>query len=145
MRTRFVSIMSLSSKGIGSTKHTINQSEFNDFFTLTKPVIFNFHGYPQTLKQILFDYIDDDRATINGYIESGSTTTPFDMQVRNNTDRYNLVIQALKYAYKNKVITEDQKDKLVRKYRDKLTDHFVYIQNHCVDPKEIEDWTWKKK
>ena len=137
--------MSLSSKGIGSTKHTINQGEFNDFFTETKPVIFNFHGYPQTLKQILFDYIDDDRTTINGYIESGSTTTPFDMQVRNNTDRYNLIIQAVKYAYKNEVISEARKDSLIRKFKNKLTNHFAYIQHHGVDPEEIEGWTWKKK
>ena len=62
-----------------------------------KPVVFNFHGYPQTVKSVLFNYaVDSTRFDVRGYKEIGSTTTPFDMHVRNETSRYDLAIAAFR-------------------------------------------------
>ena len=93
LRLRFVNIISLSSTGLGAAENKLNQEEFDSIFTKDQPVICNFHGYPETLKSIVYDYTDSPkRFIIHGYSENGSTTTPFDMHVRNHTDRYDLVI-----------------------------------------------------
>ena len=88
-RLRFVNILSLASCGLGPSSACLTVDGFNMLFTPDKPVICNFHGYPQTLKAILFDYIHSSpqRFSVHGYVETGSTTTPFDMHVRNRTSR----------------------------------------------------------
>ncbi len=143
IKIRFVNIISLGSTGIGSNDQMLNASDFDEFFTKDKPVIFNFHGYPQTLKQILFDYYDSNqRFKVNGYIENGSTTTPFDMQVRNKTDRYHLLIDAINLLFKENVIEKSRADDIVKKYEEKLQKHKKFIIENGVDPEEIENWKW---
>lgn len=145
IKIRFVSILSLSAMGLGHSACNVPLRKFEDYFTYDKPVIFNFHGYPQTLKQILFDYSDGkQRFSVHGYQESGSTTTPFDMQVRNETSRYNLAIEVFEKMSEANVIPADKKDKLVKKYQTKLHEHRIYIKEHGVDPDEIENWQWKR-
>jgi len=123
---------------------TESSNKFDALYTADKPVIFNFHGYPQTLKQLLFDYPGDiSRFKINGYIENGSTTTSFDMQIRNKTSRYDLVIQALDMISDDIVVVE-RKRSIQEKYKKKIKDHRAYIIQHGVDPDEVENWTWKK-
>jgi len=123
---------------------TESSNKFDALYTADKPVIFNFHGYPQTLKQLLFDYPGDiARFKINGYIENGSTTTSFDMQIRNKTSRYDLVIQALDMISDDIVVVE-RKRSIQEKYKKKIKDHRAYIIQHGVDPDEVENWTWKK-
>lgn len=143
IKIRFVNIISLGSTGIGSNDQMLNASDFDEFFTKDKPVIFNFHGYPQTLKQILFDYYDSNqRFKVNGYIENGSTTTPFDMQVRNKTDRYHLLIDAINLLFKENIIEKSRADDIVKKYEEKLQKHKKFIIENGVDPEEIENWKW---
>lgn len=142
VKMRFVNIMSLSSKGLGSANCAINQKTFEDYFTANKHVIVNFHGYPQTIKQILFDYAPTHRFTIHGYIESGSTTTPLDMQIRNKTSRYNLVIDIAEKAHEQGVLTDEERDIIISKYEEKLSNHFAYIQRHSIDPKDVDAWIW---
>lgn len=143
MRTRFVNISSLSALGMGHSGCAVLAHDINYYFTDDKPVLVNFHGYPQTMKQVLFDYgCEASRFDIRGYIEQGSTTTAFDMQVRNRTDRYNLTIKGIEEAYKQKVISREKHDELVAKYEKKLADHKAYIVEYGDDPKEITDWVW---
>ena len=143
LRIRFVNISSLSAIGMGHSGCSVLAHDINHYFTEDKDVIINFHGYPQTLKQVLFDYgCDSDRFEIRGYEEHGSTTTPFDMHVRNRTDRYTLAIAGFERAYKQNVITEKQKNELVDKYQEKLRLHKEYIIEHGDDPEEITNWVW---
>ena len=143
MRLRFVNITSLSALGMGHTGCQILRHDIDYYFTEDKPVLINFHGYPQTIKQILFDYgVSSNRFSIHGYEESGSTTTPFDMMVRNRVDRFSLAIEAFAAAEAQGLITVAKKNKLVKKYEEELSDHRAFIVEHGTDPTEITDWKW---
>jgi xylulose-5-phosphate/fructose-6-phosphate phosphoketolase len=144
VKMRFVGITELTAIGSSNAegKKPLN---FDQLFTHDKPVIFNFHGYPQTLKQVLFDSGEkSDRFSVHGYIESGSTTTPFDMHVRNKTSRYHLAIEAYEKLSKNKVVTSDLVNSIIAKYKLKLQEHREFIRKNGVDPEEIEQWQWKR-
>jgi len=148
IRIRFVNIIELSSLGLGNAECRVPLHDFEDYFTKDKPVIFNFHGYPETLKQVLFDHIhegDGGRFSVHGYIENGSTTTPFDMQVRNGTSRWHLVKEIFQTLGKRGVISPNLVEKIETKYDDKLKAHRAYIEKHGVDPDEIENWQWKAR
>jgi xylulose-5-phosphate/fructose-6-phosphate phosphoketolase len=145
IKVRFVNVSSLSYTGFGSSENVLKKEDFHNYFTKDKPVIFNYHGYPQTIKQILFDYAEHpDRFEVRGYIEEGSTTSPFDMQVRNKTDRFNLVKQAAEFLSEQSTISESKKDEIIKECDESLSEHHEYIKKHGVDIPEIEDWTWGK-
>lgn len=142
IKIRYVNNIKLSSDGLVKMFAAEGEENFDYFYTSDKPVIFNFHGYPQTLKQLLFDYPGNvNRIKINGYIENGSTTTPFDMQIRNKTSRYDLVIQTLQMVSGTVVIPE-RKEAIIAKFNKKLTDHRAFIIKNGIDPDDIENWTW---
>ncbi len=143
-KIRFINIVELSPNSVGHSKR-ITQSEFEKYFTKDKPVIFNFHGYPETLKQIIFDYQNAlGRISVFGYMESGSTTTPLDLHIRNKTDRYSLLIEAVEKLSKSGVVAQDKALKIVEKYKHKIKDHKDYIMRVGDDPEEILNWKWKK-
>ncbi|MBI4991726.1 MAG: phosphoketolase family protein [Candidatus Harrisonbacteria bacterium] len=144
IKVRFVNIMELSVLEIGNSECVVPWS-FDSYFTHDKPVIFNFHGYPGTLKQILFDKENDNRRfSVHGYIENGSTTTPFDMQVRNETSRYHLAKEVFAKMAKAGVVSQDKSDQLIKKYDKKLEEHREFIKKYGVDPEEIENWQWTR-
>lgn len=146
VRTRFVNITSLSALGVGHSQCQVLRYDFDHYFTPDKPVHVNFHGYPQTIKQVLFDYgCEAGRFTVSGYIESGSTTTPFDMMVRNKTDRYHLVLFAVEEAQKQNVITPEEASTLTLKYQSLLDQHRAYIMDNGEDPEEISNWVWESR
>jgi len=141
IKIRFVNIMELSALGVGESE-CHQPPVFEEYFTKDKPVIFNFHGYPQTLKQILFDIDTSQKFSVHGYIENGSTTTPFDMQVRNKTSRYHLAIEICETMAEDGKIDKEKSKELVNKFNKKLQNHRVYIEKNGVDPDEIEKWQW---
>lgn len=143
MRIRFVNITSLSTRGFGNTKEEVGAGDIDYYFTKDKPVVINFHGYPQTIKQILFDYgCDASRFIVHGYEESGSTTTPFDMFVRNKTDRYTLAMEAFRVAEKEGLITMKKRDELLAKYMERLARLRAYAVEYGNDPDDITNWKW---
>ncbi len=145
IKIRMVNIITLSALGLGDADCRIPLHDFDDFFTADKPVIFNFHGYPQSLKQVLFDYENDtSRFSVHGYMESGSTTTPFDMLVRNQTSRWHLVIEAVNTLMSRGVLDHGRGESIAEKYNQKLTDHRKYIQEVGEDPEEIKTWQWTR-
>lgn len=122
--------------------HGLDDEMFEALFTSNKPVIINFHGYPSAIKQLLYGRTVSDRFHINGYQEEGSTTTPFDMCVRNKISRYHLVMQAIRLAAPhNPEISAIANDR-VSHYEYLLASFKDYIQIHGSDPKEITDWEW---
>ncbi len=144
IKTRFVNIVELSSSGREETKPKGFMSDFKKYFTEDKPVILNFHGYPETIKQILFDEESAvGRFYIHGYLEHGSTTTPFDMQVRNRTSRFHLIIEAVDLMSERGVISKDKANEIKNKYEKLLAEHRDYIETNGDDPEYITSWQWK--
>ncbi|HEY1352783.1 MAG TPA: phosphoketolase family protein [Ktedonobacteraceae bacterium] len=117
---------------------------FESLLTSQAPVIINFHGYPSVVKQLLFGRPHRKRFHINGYREEGTTTTPFDMQIRNGTDRYHLAIQAVRLAASeshNEQVAIRMSER-IGYYKACLAEHTRFIQEHGKDPDEIVQWQW---
>jgi xylulose-5-phosphate/fructose-6-phosphate phosphoketolase len=146
LRMRMVNISSLSGDGIGNSGSILTQKSFISYFTKDKPIIINFHGYPQTMKQVLFDYgCTAKRVFVHGYEETGSTTTAFDMMVRNRVDRYHLAMQAISLAKEAKVIEDKVAASLIDRLQERLAEHRVYIVENGDDPLEITNWVWHSR
>ena len=137
VRVRFVYVSSLTCGAIGHHDHQLDQAEFEQIFTADRPIIFNFHGYPETIKAILFNYLTTNRASVHGYREQGSTTTPFDMMVRNQTSRWHLLMATVEAFAKTGQLSADKRDQIFAKYHQKITEHVDYIKQHGVDLPEI--------
>ena len=143
IKIRMVNILELTAMGIGSSGKQMADADFEKYFTKDKPVIVNFHGYPETMEQMLFNHKDaSDRFFVHGYLENGSTTTPFDMQVRNKTSRLHLAKEAVGLLSERGVVSEDVAKKLNEKYDKLLDEHLVYIKEHGEDPEYISKWAW---
>lgn len=144
-KTRFVYVSEMTSHGIGTAKMPLNGThldEFEKMFGKNQPIIFNFHGYAVTVKKLLFDHPHAHRFSIHGYNEEGSTTTPFDMQFRNGTSRFHLVIEALELAAIGKKKYSRKAKALIRRYKAKLKQHEKYVKKNGVDLPEVVHWKW---
>ena len=141
-KLRFVYASALSTGAFGLGKKPVGQASFDQVFTKDKPIVFNFHGYPETIKAILFNYLKTNRASVHGFIEQGSTTTPFDMMVRNHTSRYHLMIDILSQLVKLNKIKSERADELTKKYQEKMVANTEYIKVHGDDLPEIKDQRW---
>lgn len=122
--------------------HGLTPEAFDELFTADKPVIFNFHGYPVAVKQLLFHRPAFPRFQINGYIEEGTTTTPFDLFVQNLASRYHVVMQAVRAAAEINSKVAAEADRIISRYEEKLIAHHDYIREHGEDMPEIANWKW---
>jgi len=116
---------------------------FERIFPLDRPVIVNFHGYTAAIKQLLWERPQNRRFDVNGYREEGTTTTPFDMQVRNRSSRFHLVIQAAEKLAARHPGQAAKAEELYRTHQAKLRRHAEYIQAEGADPPEIAEWQWE--
>lgn len=142
VKVRYVNISELTALGLGDENRPMKADDFNNTFTRDKPIIFNFHGYPSIIKRMFFGHSSGKRAIINGYTEEGSTTTAFDLQIRNNTSRYQLVRQACGLLKKSKGISPKEANRMEKIIDIKLSDHYKYVNTYGVDPEEIANWKW---
>ncbi|HEY9380032.1 MAG TPA: phosphoketolase family protein, partial [Burkholderiales bacterium] len=118
--------------------HGLSDRDFDSLFTIDKPVIFVFHGYPWLIHRLTYRRTNHDNLHVRGYKEEGTTTTPFDMTVLNEIDRFSLVSAVIdrvpslgpRAAYAKQAI------------RDKLIEHRRYIDEHGDDMPEIREWRW---
>ncbi|MCI9867295.1 phosphoketolase family protein [Rhizobium skierniewicense] len=118
--------------------HGMSDIEFAEIFTTTAPVIFTFHGYPGVIHDLLHGREAHDRFHVRGYLEEGTTTTPFDMVVLNRISRLHLCLDVLRYVPKMLVDGAD----LLTHCTDTLAKHHDYIREHFDDLPEIKDWVW---
>ena len=124
IRFRFVGINALSYRAIGTTENKLSKEKFDEMFTTDKYIIANFHGYPETLETILENYADRWRIRVHGFIEEGSTTTPFEMLRRNGASRYDLAID---------IATICGRVDLVMKYQKVLEENHAHAVNFGED------------
>jgi xylulose-5-phosphate/fructose-6-phosphate phosphoketolase len=119
--------------------HGLSDADFDELFTADKPVIFAFHGYPWLVHRLVYRRTNHDNIHVRGYKEEGSTTTPFDMTVLNDLDRFHLVMAAIDHLPQ----TGDKGIYLKRQLMEKLIEHKQYIDKHGQDMPEIRDWKWR--
>ncbi len=119
--------------------HGMTDAEFDKLFTKDKPIIFNFHGYPQLIHMLSYSRANQN-LHVSGYCEEGTITTAFDMRVLNKVDRYHLVLKALKYLD----LPKKKKDEIAKEMKEKLEKHKNYIVEYGVDMPEVADWNWNE-
>lgn len=146
LKIRFVNVSEVTSLGIGDERHPLRlpTPAFERYFTKDRPIIFNFHGYPAVIKKLVWNHPAAQRFSIHGYQEEGTTTTPFDMQVRNGTSRYHLAIEALQYGAARNSTVKKVAERWIRVFRKTLADHQKYILRYGKDPAEITNWHKEK-
>lgn len=118
--------------------HGLTDEDYDMLFTKDKPIIFAFHGYPSLIHELLY-YRHNRNLHVYGYQEEGTITTPFDMRVQNEIDRFHLVIDMVKSL-------PDLGNKgayIVQKMKDKLVEHKQHIKEYGIDLEEVRDWKWK--
>ena len=143
LKIRVVNVSELTALGLGVKEDLIDTvTEFNELFTLDKPVIINYHGYPQNIRQLLFQTPVAARVTIRGYVEQGTTTTTFDMQVKNKTSRFDLAIEAIEQVSIRRQAVAEKGGEVISYLQEMLGRHRSYIQEHGDDMAEIKSWKW---
>jgi xylulose-5-phosphate/fructose-6-phosphate phosphoketolase len=117
--------------------HGLPDKEYDAIFTTDKPIIFAFHGYPWLIHRLVYRRTNQ-RVHVRGYKEEGAVTTPFDMCVMNDIDRFHLAIDVLDRVERLRSVTAYVRQTL----RNKLVDHKHYIDEHGEDLPEVKDWVW---
>jgi xylulose-5-phosphate/fructose-6-phosphate phosphoketolase len=117
----------------------LTNTEFDSLFTTDKPIIFAFHGYPWLIHRLTYRRTNHKNLHVRGYKEEGTTTTPFDMVVRNDLDRYHLVMDVIDrvpgLGYRAAHVKQAMRDRRI--------EHKAYIVEHGDDLPEIRDWRWE--
>ena len=117
--------------------HGLTDMEYDMLFTQDKPIIFAYHGYPTLIHELTYRR-HNKHLHVRGYKEEGTITTPFDMRVLNDIDRFHLVIDVVQRLHS----LGNRGAYLVQRMNDKLVEHRQYIKDHGVDLPEIREWKW---
>jgi xylulose-5-phosphate/fructose-6-phosphate phosphoketolase len=120
--------------------HGLGDEEFDAIFTTNKPVIFAFHGYPYAIHRLTYRRHNHDNIHVRGYKEEGTTTTPFDMCVLNNIDRFQLTLDAITRVPR----LASQVEAARQWYSEQIQRHKLYVSEHGDDLPEIRNWRWSK-
>ena len=118
--------------------HGLSDRDFDELFTTDKPVIFAFHAYPWLIHRLTYRRTNHANIHVRGYKEEGTITTPFDMTVLNDLDRFHLAMDAIDRLPNTGPAGVALKERLA----DKLVEHGRYIRTHGQDMPEIRNWRW---
>lgn len=140
IKIRFINVVDLM-KLEPNTKHPhgLTNVEYNKLFTKDKPIIFNYHGYPTLIHELTYER-ENKNISVHGYMEEGTITTPFDMRVKNEIDRYHIVIDIINHLEVGK--TREGK-KIIRLMEEKLKYHDSYIREYGIDMEEVRLFKWE--
>ncbi len=135
IKTRVVNVIDLMRlQSNDKHPHGLSDKDYDSIFTKDKPIIFAFHGYPNLIHELTYKRCNRN-LHVHGYMEEGTITTPFDMRVQNKIDRFNLVLDALKY------VEETEEVRVTRNLmQKKLKCHTEYIRQEGIDLEEIRNW-----
>jgi xylulose-5-phosphate/fructose-6-phosphate phosphoketolase len=142
LKVRFVNVVDLMRLQPDSEHpHGLPDREFDTIFTSDKPVIFAYHGYPWLVHRLTYRRTNHDNLHVRGYKEEGTTTTPFDMVMLNDLDRFHLVMDVI-----DRVPSLGPRAAELRQHMfDERTRARAYTREHGEDPPEIRDWTWRHR
>jgi len=118
--------------------HGLSEAEFDSLFTKVKPVIFAYHGYPWLIHRLTYKRTNHANFHVRGYKEEGTTTTPFDMAVMNQLDRFNLAMDVIDRVARLQENSGAAREEL----KNRLIEHKIYVQFHGEDMPGIRDWRW---
>jgi xylulose-5-phosphate/fructose-6-phosphate phosphoketolase len=118
--------------------HGLSGGRFDSLFTTDRPIIFAYHGYPWLIHRLTYRRTNHDNLHVRGYKEEGSTTTPFDMCVLNDLDRFHLVCDVIDRVPGLAVRAAHLRQHM----RDRRIEHKLYIEEHGEDLPEIRNWRW---
>jgi xylulose-5-phosphate/fructose-6-phosphate phosphoketolase len=139
LKVRFINVVDLMVlQPAEEHPHGLSSKEFDALFTTDKPIIFAYHGYPWLIHRLTYRRTNHDNLHVRGYKEEGTTTTPFDMVVRNDMDRFHLVGDVIDRVAKLSRVAAYAKQSI----RDKLIEHREYITRRGDDLPDIRDWRW---
>jgi xylulose-5-phosphate/fructose-6-phosphate phosphoketolase len=116
----------------------LTDREFDTMFTADKPVIFAYHGYPWLIHRLTYRWTNHSNFHVRGYKEEGTTTTPFDMAVMNDIDRFHLVGDVIERVPRLGAVAAYARQRV----RDRLIEHKEYIRRHGIDMPLVRDWQW---
>ena len=138
VKIRFINVVDLFKlQPKGKHPHGLSDAEFDALFTKDKPIVFAFHGYPTLIHELLY-HRNNRNLYVCGYNEEGTITTPFDMRVQNEIDRFHLVMEMLKRLPQ----LGNTGSYLYQMMQDKLVEHKQYIHEVGLDLPEVRDWKW---
>jgi xylulose-5-phosphate/fructose-6-phosphate phosphoketolase len=138
LRLRVVNVTDLMILGPVEHPHALSDSDFDALFTPDRPVIFAFHGYQGVVHKLTYNRANHDNFHVRGFHEKGTTTTPFDMVVLNNLDRYQLALDAISRVARLAGQVEAAKDR----YFATMQRHKLWVSEHGDDMPEVKDWRW---
>ena len=139
IKIRFVNVVDLMTLQTSQEHpHGLTGPEFDSIFTVDKPVIFAFHGYPTLIHRLTYKRTNHENFHVHGYREEGTTTTPFDMTVLNQLDRFHLAGDAVDRVARLQPVNAHFKQHI----RNKLVEHRLYVREHGDDVPEVRDWKW---
>jgi xylulose-5-phosphate/fructose-6-phosphate phosphoketolase len=139
LRVRVVNVVDLMAlQPISEHPHGLADEDFDALFTADKPVIFAFHGYPTLIHRLTYRRRNHNNIHVRGYVEEGTTTTPFDMAVLNRMDRFRLALDAVMRVPRFKSIT----DLASQQFSEAIQSHKVYVAEHGEDLPEVRNWKW---
>jgi xylulose-5-phosphate/fructose-6-phosphate phosphoketolase len=139
LRVRVVNVVDLMTlEPTSEHPHGLPDEEFDELFPVGVPVIFAFHGYPWLIHRLTYRRHNHDNIHVRGYKEEGTTTTPFDMCVLNNIDRFQLTLDAIKRVPRLK----DESDRAEQWYSEQIQRHRLYVSENGDDLPEIKNWRW---
>ncbi len=139
IRIRVVNIVDLMTLQPSSEHpHGLADEDFDALFTVDRPVIFAFHGYPTLIHRLTYRRRNHNNIHVRGYKEEGTTTTPFDMVVLNNLDRFQLALDAIRRIPRLKNIS----DKATERFYAMMQKHKLYVSEHGEDLPEVRNWKW---
>jgi xylulose-5-phosphate/fructose-6-phosphate phosphoketolase len=142
LRIRFVNVVDLMRlQDEREHPHGLSHAEFDSLFTRDKPVIFAYHGYPWLIHRLTYRRANHDNFHVRGYKEEGTTTTPFDMTVLNQVDRFNLAMDVIDRVPRLQRVGGPAREML----KNKLIEHKIYIRSHGEDMPEVRDWQWSSE
>jgi xylulose-5-phosphate/fructose-6-phosphate phosphoketolase len=139
LRIRVVNVVDLMTlQPLSEHPHGLADEDFDALFTTDKPVIFAFHGYPTLIHRLTYRRRNHSNIHVRGYVEEGTTTTPFDMVVLNRMDRFTLALDAIRRVPRLKSIA----DKATQRFTEAMQRHKLYVSEHGEDMPEVAEWRW---
>jgi xylulose-5-phosphate/fructose-6-phosphate phosphoketolase len=139
LKIRVVNVVDLMTlQPISEHPHGLPDEDFDRMFTEDKPVIFAFHGYPTLIHRLTYRRKNHDNIHVRGYKEEGTTTTPFDMCVLNDMDRFTLALDAVRRVPRLRQLT----DAATQKFSEMRQKHKLYVSQYGEDLPEVRNWSW---